>query len=118
MNEDAACPVNLEAQHMTCNTLPVGFPACCSRAMMPSSRAACSGMGVCLASAKLPFPWPSLQGYPLLLACDAIQPGCVQWRGVFTPPFSARVRVPFKIACTENANQVLGRKVNITVCFC
>lgn len=37
-----------------------------------------------------------MQGYPLLLACDAIAPGCVRWGRAFTPPFSGK-RAPFKL---------------------
>jgi len=54
------------------------------------------------------------QGYPLLLGCDAIQPGCVQWRQAFVPPFSSRTRVPFKLMCTENGNQVGAFKLMCT----
>jgi hypothetical protein len=52
---------------------------------------------------------PTPQGWPLLLACDAVEPGCVQWRRAFSPPYAGR-RVPRKLMAVENGNQV-GRPV-------
>eukprot|EP00798_Chlamydomonas_sp_ICE-L_P013904 gene13904-19831_t len=47
-------------------------------------------------------------GYPLLLAVEAIQPGCVNWESAYIPPFKPKI---FKIASVCNCNLV------VDVCF-
>ncbi|KAG2501608.1 hypothetical protein HYH03_000113 [Edaphochlamys debaryana] len=44
-------------------------------------------------------------GWPLLLALDAIEPGCVSWHDTFRPPFKEKLR---KILSVQNCNQVIG----------
>ncbi|GFR47889.1 hypothetical protein Agub_g9699, partial [Astrephomene gubernaculifera] len=43
-------------------------------------------------------------GWPLLLALDAIQPGCVSWHNAFRPPFKEKLR---KILSVQNCNLVI-----------
>ncbi|KAG2453821.1 hypothetical protein HYH02_002028 [Chlamydomonas schloesseri] len=44
-------------------------------------------------------------GWPLLLALDAIQPGCVAWADTFRPPFKEKLH---KILSVQNCNQVVA----------